>query len=126
MTFALFTAPTFDIEAEVRGSVAALLCLWRSCKKLADGIIDTDIGGRVGGWRAPDGRLIDSDYIIIPTLLCPMARVTFSQFGSGPKTGRLSGVLGRKPARASLTWLCSSDGMSLEAALCRHEYIRSS
>ena len=53
-------------------------------------------------------------------LLWPVARVTFCQLGATPKIGRVSGVLGRRPAHIVCKALCSSTGVSFMAVLSSH------
>lgn len=53
-------------------------------------------------------------------LLWPVASVTFCQLGAAPKIGRVSGVLGRRPAHVACRTLCSSAGVSFMAVLSSH------
>jgi hypothetical protein len=52
---------------------------------------------------------------MMPTLLWPVARVTFSQLGAAPRIGPRSGVRGRKPAQAVSLLLSRKAGTNFVA-----------
>src|SRR5262245_36689462 len=71
-----FTAPTGGVEGERAGAKTPRLGVWGGGKQASDVVIGFNVGHRIGARRAPNGRLIDHNYLVdqVPALdgtACP-------------------------------------------------------
>ena len=64
IAFAGLAAPARNVEAEAAGTVAARAALGRAGEQGAQIVPEADVGGRVGAWRAADGRLVHVDDLV--------------------------------------------------------------
>jgi hypothetical protein len=59
-----FAAATLDVEREPARLVSARLRFRQAGEPVADRREGSGVGGRVGAWRAADGRLVDVDDLV--------------------------------------------------------------